>query len=116
MRKVSIIVFEDYRTMMCLKQTSLENRIPIDQLKYDAVKAYLINKAGIKKEIVEATMMRGRKLHETLKGIAQSKGLLISQIVEEAYRDAAGITSPIGYAPAKPTKKGSFFDLNRDAR
>jgi hypothetical protein len=69
----------------------------------------------MKKEDVDAAMFRGKKLHATLKGIAESKGVLISQIVEEAFRDAAGLTAPIGYT-VKPQKKGSWLDLNRDVR
>jgi hypothetical protein len=109
-------MLEDYRTVICLRQTASEKKIPIDQLKYEAMIAYMINKGGMKREDAVSSLMKGRKLHEALKSIAQSKGLLISQIVEEAFRDAAGITSPLGYAPAKQQKKGSFFDLNRDAR
>ena len=115
MHKVVINVFEDYRTLMCLRQTASEKGMPMDDVKYDAVKIYLINKANMKKETVEAAMFRGKKLHATLKNVAESKGVLVSQIVEEAFRDYAGITSPITYS-AKAQKKGSWLDLNRDVR
>jgi len=115
MQKVSINVFEDYRTMLCLRQTASEKNMHLDAVKSDAVRTYLINKANMKTDVVDAVMFRGKKLHATLKSVAESKGLLISQIVEEAYRDYAGITSPINYS-GKIQKKGSWLDLNRDVR
>jgi hypothetical protein len=111
-----IIYFEDYSLYARCKLSAVENKTKVTDFIAQCCEDYINRKNGQTKVYTTSEM-----LYIDCKKVAEQEKISIATLIEKACAETLGVYTPTNHTEqAAPVvaekKKGSIFDLNRDAR
>lgn len=105
--------YQNYFVYLQLKDGARKRRVTYGHYVADLLKEYCIKH----NHQVPDTITTPRTYHDICERVASAESITVSQLIEKIAVESVGLAyqAPVNKV-AEPQKKGSIFDLNRDAK